>query len=71
MIGSLLRQFVRGLPEIPGTIRQAFDAARIQLGGRGLKLVELVELFPAVLERFKEAFICVDALDEFVQEYRL
>ena len=70
MIGSLLRQFVRGLPEIPGIITKAFDAAKTQLGGRGLKLVELEKLFPAVLGRFKEVFICVDALDEFVQEYR-
>ena len=70
MIGSLMRQFMRGLPEIPATIRQAFHRARIQLGGRGLKLAGLVELFPAVLGRFKAVFICVDALDEFVQEYR-
>ena len=70
MIGSLLRQFVRGLPEIPETITQAFHVARRQLGGRVLGLVELLELFPAVLGHFKEVFICVDALDEFVPEYR-
>ena len=70
MIGSLLRQFLRGLPEIPETIRGAFHAARKQLGGRALELAKLVELFPAVLGHFKEVFICVDALDEFVQEYR-
>ena len=70
MIGSLLRQFVRGLPEIPETITQAFYAARTQLGGRALDLAEVVELFPAVLGHFKEVFICVDALDEFVPEYR-
>ena len=70
MIGSLLKQFVRGLPEIPETITKAFDAARTQLGGRGLKLAELEGLFPAVLGRFKVVFICIDALDEFVQEYR-
>ena len=70
MIGSLLRQFVRGLPEIPETIRQAFHAARARLGGRALELGKLVELFPAVLGRFKEVFICVDALDEFILEYR-
>ena len=70
MIGSLLRQFVRGLPEIPETITQAFHAARTQLGGRALDLAELVELFPAVLGHYKGVFICVDALDEFVPEYR-
>ena len=70
MIGSLLRQFVRGLPEIPELITQAFHAARTQLGGRALELAELVELFPTVLGHFKIVFICVDALDEFVPEYR-
>ena len=70
MIGSLLRQFVRGLPEIPEKITQDFHAARAQLGGRALELAELVGLFPTVLGCFKEVFICVDALDEFVPEYR-
>ena len=70
MIGSLLKQFLRGLPEIPVIIRQAFQAARTQLGGRELELAELVGLFPAVLRRFKEVFICVDALDEFIVGYR-
>ena len=72
MIRSLLRQFVRGLPEIPETITKAFNAARTQLGGRVLGLAKLVELIPGVLGHFKEVpvFICVDALDEFVREHR-
>ena len=70
MIGSLLRQFVRGLPEIPEKITQDFHAAKTQLGRRALDLEELVGLFPAVLGHFKVVFICIDALDEFVQEYR-
>ena len=70
MIGSLLRQFLTGLDEIPQAIIQAFYAARAHLGGRVLKLAELVELLSTVLERFQQVFICVDALDEFVPEYR-
>ena len=70
MIGSLLRQFVRGLPEIPEAITQAFHKTRTQIGGRALELAELVGLFPTVLRDFEEVFICVDALDEVLQEYR-
>jgi len=70
MIGSLLRQFLAGLDEIPQAIIQAFYEARAHLGGRVLKLAKLVELLSAVLERFQQVFICVDALDEFVPEYR-
>lgn len=71
MIGSLLRQFLMGLDEIPQAIIQAFHAARTHLGGRVLELARLVELFSAVLERFQQVFICIDALDEFVPEYRV
>ena len=61
---------MRGLPEIPETITQAFHKARTQIGGRALELAELVGLFPTVLKNFEEVFICVDALDEVLQEYR-
>jgi len=70
MIGSLLRQFVAGLAEIPEAVTQAFRTAKPHLGGRAPALAKIVELFPAVLERFQRVFICVDALDEFVAEYR-
>ena len=70
MIGSLLRQFVTGLPGIPEVVIQAFRAAKPHLGGRAPALAKIIELFPAVLERFQRVFICVDALDEFVVEYR-
>ena len=58
------------LPEVPEAVKQAFRAAKTNLGGRAPELAMIVELFPAVLERFQEVFICVDALDEFVVEYR-
>ena len=70
MIGSLLRQFVIGLAEIPEAVTQAFRTAKPHLGGRAPALEKIVGLFPAVLERFQRVFICVDALDEFVVEYR-
>ncbi|CUS09866.1 unnamed protein product, partial [Tuber aestivum] len=69
MIGSLLRQFVTGLPEIPEAIKQAFREAKKHLGGRPLELVKTIELFQVVLGHFQRVFICVDALDEIVAEY--
>jgi len=65
MISSLLRQFVTGMPEIPGELAEAFRAAKGHLGGRTLEVEKIIEIFPKVLASFDRAFICVDALDEF------
>ncbi|RPB05457.1 hypothetical protein L873DRAFT_1634490, partial [Choiromyces venosus 120613-1] len=65
MIGSLLRQFVTGLPEIPDNPAKVFRAAKGQLGGRALKLEKMIEIFPQVLASFDKTIICIDALDEF------
>ncbi|RPB06236.1 hypothetical protein L873DRAFT_1649120, partial [Choiromyces venosus 120613-1] len=71
MIGSLLRQFVTGLPEIPKAITEAFLAAREHLGGRAPQLAKIMELLPGALVRFQRVFICVDALDEIVPEQKV
>jgi len=70
MIGGLLRQFVIALPEIPDEIVQAFSASKEHLGGRGIRPPKILELFPQVLSRFRETFICIDALDELLLEQR-
>ncbi|RPA95947.1 hypothetical protein L873DRAFT_1696147, partial [Choiromyces venosus 120613-1] len=70
MIGSLLRQFVAGQPEIPEELIQAFQAAKSHLGGRALSLDKILEIFPQVLASFDKTFICIDALDEFLVEHR-
>lgn len=70
MIGGLLKQFVIALPEIPDEIVQAFYASKEHLGGRGIRPPKILELFPQVLSRFRETFICIDALDELLLEQR-
>lgn len=64
MIGAILKQFVAALPEIPKEIHQDFLSSTEHLGGRGLCLPELIQMFRVVLSSFHRAYICVDALDE-------
>lgn len=70
MIGSLLKQFVTALPKIPKEIAEAFLAAQGHIGGRAPRLSRILGMFPRVLACFRQAFICVDALDELVVEHR-
>lgn len=70
MIGSLLKQFVTALPKIPKEIAGAFLAAQGHIGGRAPRLSQILGMFPRVLACFRQAFICVDALDELVVEHR-
>jgi len=70
MIGSLLKQFVAGLPEVPGDINEAFQTAKGQLGGRAPQLQKIIDLFSRTLALYEQAFIFVDALDEIRVEYR-
>ena len=70
MIGSLLKQFVAGLPEAPGDIKEAFQTAKGQLGGRAPQLRKIIDLFPRALALYEQAFVFVDALDEIRVEHR-
>jgi len=71
MIGDLLKQFVIALPKIPKEIVEAFLAAQGHIGGRVPQLSQILGMFPRVLACFRQAFICVDALDELVVEHRV
>jgi len=70
MIGSLLKQFVAGLPEVPGDIYEAFQAAKGQLGGPAPQLRKIIDLFPRALAQYKQVFVFVDLLDEIRVEHR-
>jgi len=70
MIGSLLKQFVAGLPEVPGDINEAFQTAKGQLGGRAPQLRKIIDLLLKTLALYEQAFIFVDALDEIRVEHR-
>ena len=69
VLSSLLKQVVGGLENIPEKIVQAFRDQEKVIGGRKLGLGEIVEMFSDI-SCTRRTFICIDALDECVAEYR-
>ena len=66
MLGSLLKQIVGGLGTIPEEIRETFQNHKKVIGGRGLRVPEIVKMLQTVTS-LQRTFICVDALDECVE----
>ena len=69
MLGSLLRQLVSGLEELPEVVVQNFRNEKKVIGGRGLQVSGILKMFYTITAT-KRTFICVDALDECVPEHR-
>ena len=69
MLGSLLKQIVGGLEKIPDEIRETFQDYKKVIGGRGLRVPEIVEMLQTVTS-LQPTFICIDALDECVEKHR-
>jgi len=69
ILGSLLKQIVGGLERIPDNIRQTFRDHMGMAGGGGPLVSGIVKMLQAVTSS-RPTFICVDALDECVEEYR-
>ena len=70
MLGSLLRQLVGGQREIPEVIARGFRKEKMSIGGRGLQVSGILNMFQTIIAT-KRTFICVDALDECVPEHRM
>jgi len=70
VMGSVLRQVVGALPKIPEEIQQAFERAKRQADGCGLRLPEILDMLINSISRLKRGFICIDALDEFPTKHR-
>jgi len=70
MLGSLLRQLVNGLEEIPEAIVRAYRKQKRAIGGRRLQVSGILAMFQS-LTATKRMFICVDALDECLPEHRM
>ena len=70
VLGSVLRQVVGALEEIPGEVQQAFERAKRQADGCGLRLPEILDMLTKSLPTLKRGFICIDALDEFPTKQR-
>src|SRR5437879_2179360 len=69
ILGSLLKQIVGGLERIPDEISQTFQDYKKVIGGRGLRVPDMVKMLQTVTS-LQPTFICVDALDECVEGNR-
>jgi len=67
MIGAILKQLV-GRGDIPKEVREAFQKAKKEFGGRGLLLAEMMGMLIA-LASLSQVFICIDALDECLPKH--
>jgi len=63
ILGSVLKQVVRGLDEIPEKIIETFRDRRKVVGSQRLVLPEIVELLRSILST-RRTFICIDGLDK-------
>ena len=70
VLGSLLKQVVCGLQEVPAKIVQAFRGQKNVIGGRRLGLGDIVEMLQDISSS-RPTFICIDAVDECMAEYRV
>jgi len=70
VLGSVLRQVVGALADIPDGIQKAFERAKRQADGCGLRLPEILDMLATFLKRLERGFICIDALDEFPTKHR-
>ena len=68
VVGAILKQLAcRG--GIPNYLREAFQEGKADLGGRGLRLVDLMGMLRIAIASLPQVFICIDALDEFLPKY--
>ena len=70
MLGALLKQIVGGLEGVPSGMAQAYKDQRGVIGGRGPGLSDILNMLQTTSSE-KRTFICIDALDECVAEYRV
>jgi len=67
-MGAILKQLV-GRGDIPEYIREAFQTAKRNFGGRGPRLPELMEMLRKTIASLPQVFICLDALDECLPKH--
>ena len=70
MLGSLLKQVVGGLGEVPEEVAKAYEDQKKVIGGRAPQLPDVAKMLQTTSSE-KPTFICIDALDECAAEYRV
>jgi len=70
LLGTLLKQVVSALEQIPEEVQRAFGKSKGRLGDRRPLLPDILEMLAESLACLERAFICIDALDEFPADHR-
>ena len=69
ILGSLLKQIVGRLERIPDEICRVFQDYKKMIGGRGLRVPEIVKMLQDATSS-QPTYICVDAMDECSEWHR-
>ena len=64
MMGVILKQLVGGGGEILKNVREAFLEGKKEIGGRGLRLADLMRMLRIAIASLPQVFIYIDALDD-------
>ena len=67
IVGAILKQLV-GRTKITEGLREAFEKAKKEVGGRRPQLADLMGMLKTAIAPLPKVFICVDALDECLPE---
>ena len=70
ILGSLLKQLVFALQEIPEEISEAYRDRKNAIGGQGPQISNILKMLQTTSAR-RRAFICIDALDECAIEHQV
>ena len=68
IMGAVLKQLV-GRGDIPSYLREAFQKAKKEFGGRGPQLADLMGMLRTTIASLPRVFICIDALDECLPRF--
>ena len=68
IIGAILKQLV-GRGAIAEDLREAFQKAKKEVGGRGPRLADLMRMLRTTIASLPGVFICIDALDECLPKF--
>ena len=63
IMGAILKQLA-GRGSIPNYLREAFERAKTEFGGRGPRLADQMDMLKSAIASLPQVIICIDALDE-------
>ena len=70
ILGSLLKQLVFGLEEIPAEILEAYKDRKYAIGEQGPQISNILQMLQTTLARKRASFICIDGIDECAMKHR-